>query len=435
VRIAASPGEGTAITLAVSGGRIYAAGLMSRVVQLWSSADGRRWRREPLPAEVYRLRDLELPVLVAATPNARLLSPRPAARSALWLQTGKTWHDAMADRSAFPSPRAVVSISSLAFNGNTFVAFSNPWLTDPATPRNATSSSAWTSPDARSWTPLDARIFRQARVADVTTRGTSFVAVGTALRGGVPRAVSWRSENGRDWFEVRVVTGAVPAEMASVAFDGTRLVALATQLGTGSNRVTAWTSVDGRSWTRERELTRGFVGAQAVCADPSSTVAVVIEAMSATRYATSIWERRAGGAWRQGPSAPEFLAADCAVSGETAAVVGQHAGVGDVLFRIRRDHWGTRRGAPDLDLTAPSRVLHAVTATPKGYVAVGGDVADGQHDLGVWFSEDAFEWTLLRRPVLRERGVQVGTSVVGRGNELVVGGVHASGAAVWVGTS
>ena len=105
-----------------------------------------------------------------------------------------------------------------------------------------------------------------------------------------------------------------------------------------------------------------------------------------------------------------------------------------MLFRIRRDHWGTRRGAPDLDLTAPSRVLHAVTATPKGYVAVGGDVADGQHDLGVWFSEDAFEWTLLRRPVLRERGVQVGTSVVGRGNELVVGGVHASGAAVWVGT-
>lgn len=434
VQMSNYPGEGTATELAVSGGRIYAAGVVSRFVQVWSSSDGTRWRSERLPAELYRLRDLELPVLIAATRTTRLVSPRPAARSALWLQSGTKWQNAMRDADAFPPPRAVVSISSLAHNGSTFVAFSNPWLTDPATPDNTSNARAWTSPDARVWTPLDAKIFRQAEVSDVTALGTAFVAVGTALRGGAPRAVAWRSENGRDWSEVRVVKGPVRAHMAGVAFDGARLVALATELGAGSNRITVWRSGDGRSWTRERELMRGFVGAQSVCADASSTVAVVIKAINATRFATVISERTAGGAWRGGPAIPDLLASDCAVSGATAAVVGQYDGNAGVLFRSAPANWGSRFGAPELEFTAPGRVLHAVTATPGGYVAVGGDVADGQHDLGVWFSSDGWAWTALQRPVLREPGVQVGTAVVQRGGALVVGGVHASGAAVWIGT-
>ena len=430
-QVATAPGEGYAATLAVSGRRVYAVGELGGV-HVWSSADGARWREERVPPAVAQLKDLES-MDIAATANQRLVTVRPPARSSLWLESNSRWRDVMAGSTAFPPAGSILSISSLADNGSWLVAFANPWNTDPRRHLDL-NTRTWLSRDGASWVRVNTDAFRLARVSDVTTLGSTFVAVGASYRNGPARATVWRSQNGYDWTATTIRTPG-PALLASVAFDGTRLLALATEFENRSNRITVWSSADGHSWRRERELTRGAVGAQAICAGPDLAVAVVIRARTPQSFMTVLYERVGAGPWRDGAGVPDLVAEDCAVAGRIAVAVGQTNDNADAVFRMSGGGWGSRPGAGDLGFTTPARQLRAVLATDGGFVAVGGDVAGGQHDLGVWTSPDGFEWTLLRRPepVFRERGVQQGTALVLRGAQLIVGGGHGSSAAIWTG--
>ncbi len=151
----------------------------------------------------------------------------------------------------------------------------------------------------------------------------------------------------------------------------------------------------------------------------------------------TVWERAAG-AWRRVLLDRSSAAEACAVQGGSAVVVGAESGNGAVWLRAAGS-WERVRGA-DLSPTAPARILSAVAAATDGtgFVAVGGEGARGEYDLGIWRSPDGRSWTALPAggAALREPGYQRASSVaLDRRGRILLGGVIVGSGGLWQGAS
>lgn len=187
--------EGGVSTVVAEDGRYFALGGTSDPV-IWESSDGVTWTEHVLP-----------------------------------------WH-ARTSREPEDLPR--LSVARMAMIDGRFVAVGHyrqgggDYL-EPVT---------WTSPDGRSWTPVEDDSFREAfSIIDLTAGPAGLVAATHEYAPGEGSA--WSSPDGLRWSEVRPEAGSIEVN-AAVGTSRRYLLAGATGLDTTHPRI--WASVDARTW-------------------------------------------------------------------------------------------------------------------------------------------------------------------------------------------
>ncbi|WP_242885165.1 hypothetical protein [Actinomadura litoris] len=285
------------IRAAVPGpGRVVAVGGTNGAAAVWSSPDGRRWTRAPLPATRGRLSDV-------------------AHGTGGWLAVGRT-------SGASPGPLAFVSPDGASWTQVPFPAVGegpSAVTTGPAGYVAVGTGAAWRTTDRKVWR----RTGIEGRPTDVTATARGYVAVG----GRDTAPAVWTSPDGLAWTPVKLPAALVPGPLTKVVARGDALVAI----GAGP---TPLVSTDaGATWAP-----RPLAGAPAAAAPATTAVAATpkgwVVAGSLGR-AAGIWASRDGAAWRRVPAAGLDGAGDARLT--VMASLG-----GDLLaLGTRTDHRGT----------------------------------------------------------------------------------------------
>ncbi len=196
----------------------------------WISADGRSWRRVPVPsAQNARLRGVIHDRLgFVAWGDA---SP-PESRAAIWTSPdGMTWQRAP-DIPSF----ALAEIAGIARLGAQLVAVGGS--------NDGPSFLAWTSGDGQTWGPVSG-----TDSIKVVAGGPAATATALVAPAGTRTVV--RSTDGQDW---KVVTSsALRGWMEDIASSGGRFVGVGAspalgEAGSPPSPARAWISTDGRTW-------------------------------------------------------------------------------------------------------------------------------------------------------------------------------------------
>jgi hypothetical protein len=425
--------SGVAAGSIAGAGPVLAAGGGSSL-QLWSSADGRRWAREESP-----VKGSPDGVLVA-TDGRSALAFTPA--SGLWLRApGASWARVSADTAVFPVPSHYSSIRSVVRSGDRLVAVG----------RDGPDNAVWTSTDGRAWARRadSAAGFADGRVDALTALGDLLVGAGTVPTAAGALAAVWTSaDHGDTWqaadpgdpaFSVRDVT-----QIFDVTAGGPGLVAVGLSY-TDEIDAQAWFSADGRTWQRASEPAAwSGPGDQAlghVCPLPGGGVlalgASVVRGQS-TAWAWSSqdgrsWERVAAEAARPLAAPGAGFLAGCSSSPAGTLVGGGVAGSGGfdgALWRTVDGRTWTALGSPG---TFASPDTDSVVATAADGPRIVVSALNGGN-LVLYGSADGGS-TWARRPATAFEGFgdQVGTDLAIVGGSVVVVGRDGSAAAVWVG--
>jgi hypothetical protein len=231
-----------------------------------------------------------------------------------------------------------------------------------------------------------------ASVRDVAEGGPGFVAVGYILEAIGPRATAWSSSDADSWALARDFPGGDASVAWSVATRGP----LAVAVGSVAGAPAAWHSPDGRAWTRSAASTATSAHGElrAVVTTKAGFLAVGSDTSDPLVPHAIFWTSADGHSWRQGPDDPEVAgerAEGVAALGDSVVAVGTRSAggvaTGAVAWRATEDGSWQRSAAPDLD----GGQMHAVAASPTGFLAVGTDVAG--HRAMVWSSPDGLAWT------------------------------------------
>jgi hypothetical protein len=249
----------------------------------------------------------------------------------------------------------------------------------------------------------------QADVRDVAAGGPGYAAVGYVDTAIGPRAAAWVSLEGRRW----TLLADFPTVDGSVAWSVAAGPASLVAVGADGARPAAWRSGDGRSWERlpaSGGLALDHAEMTTVVATLGGYVAAGSRTNGAGEPAAVFWTSTDGRAW-------DAIAAPDADGARVEGLAGRDRTVVAVGTRGSRSHpagaiaWiSTDGGATWTRATDSADVamgqMHAVTAAPDGYVAVGTDLA-GQRAIA-WRSADGVRWTTApETESLRNHGLQI----------------------------
>jgi hypothetical protein len=166
----------------------------------------------------------------------------------------------------------------------------------------------WTSPDGVAWEPVpdDATAFVNAEVRSIVGFGTGFVAIG--IVGTAQKAigsVAWTSPDGRSWTRIDAPDLARGRAVALVEAPFGGLVAVGS--GLDEEEALAWTSPDGRAWTlAPGEASRRYPGKVRMTdvAVVGGEVIGVGNYVGLQRGTAISWVTRDGLTWQKARSAP-----------------------------------------------------------------------------------------------------------------------------------
>jgi len=226
--------------------------------RIWTSADGRQWRRSDLDPLVFGDSpgdQLELKSVAAGGPGVVVVgSGGESGHGPVWTSPdGFVWSIAEGEFSSDDSPK----LTSVVAGGPGLVAVGQVIGGD------GVDAAVWTSVDGLWWSrvPHDPMVFggpgRQT-MTSVTTGGPGLVAVGYEDRGDDAEvAVIWTSTDGRSWSRVphdeTVFGGPNGLRANSVTAGGPGVLAVGFEHGQNlSEPITGvvWTSPDGVAWQR-----------------------------------------------------------------------------------------------------------------------------------------------------------------------------------------
>ena len=395
----------------------------------WASDDGLRWRNVRLPDGIYRF-GVPTRIAMAASGTRLLLVLRNQSGASLWLYAAGRWRE-VGRGAAFPSTRDGIEVRGTAASGAGAVAVGNASFASKGEARVwARASSGWAKgsiPDARS-----------AALTSVAAIRTGFVAGGLTTRGQRFAAAVWRSADGRTWSRATVprLAPTVDSAVQAVVWDGRQAIAAVNEVVRSPvpKRISLIASRDGRVWRRIASVASGQIGAEGMCAASRKVLITgVVRVGQVERGA--VWEHT-GRRWRRVLLPTSSVARSCAIRNGLTVVVGALRGQASVWRRTGSSDWQQAPLTGDLLPTAPPRALNAVAATSAGFVAVGGDGARGEYDLGVWTSVDGETWRLVRSPDLafHETGHQKAAALaIDRRARLILGGSSVGSGALWEG--
>jgi hypothetical protein len=333
--------QDTGLTSVVWTGSRFLATSLGSDLELFDSADGRTWHRQPPFATTGRTSG---PALVAAGPQGMVaVGGGNGGPLATWQSAdGLTW-------SAAPDQPAFQMRDGAFESVNAVIATADGWLAVGGehyhcVPRCLLRAVVLTSSDGLRWTRLaDQPALRYADMTALTRGPSGYVAVGTVMidpkhgEAGL-RAAAWTSPDGRDWTISASPVFAVPAgwaragptdvELRAIARHGDRLVVLGDVRPTFASDETytpplaiAWWS-DGHAWTPVR--IGPFVEAfQTSIVDvPDGFLAITGTALDC---ATGMWASDDGRTWRCSSTDPVFqgfVIRGAAASPEVEALIG-----------------------------------------------------------------------------------------------------------------
>ena len=327
--------------------------------------------------------------------------------AAVWISVdGITWSRVPHDEAVFGGD-GFQRISSVTAGGPGLVAVGYD-----GTFSGDADAAVWTSVDGITWSrvPHDETVFGAdgySRMNSVTVGGPGLVAVGSVENGDDADAAVWTSVDGITWSRVAhdeaVFGGAGGQGMNSVTVGGPGLVAA----GVGAGRMTAdegdvdwqvtaavWTSVDGIAWSRVPHDEAVFGGTEGGKWMNSVTAAGWgLVAVGSEKYGDDV---------PTGPGQAHDAAVWTSVDGITWS---------------RVPHDVTLFGG------LGNQLMHSVTATGAGVVAVG---ADGgfyatRGDAVVWTSVDGITWSRVPHDEAVFGGAEMYSVTVGGGGLVAVG--------------
>ena len=237
------------VALAIAGdGSVVAVGRSGSLPLAWTSPDGSRWTPHPVTI----LGDgsiAERMTAVVAAPDGFVaggsVGPELFERHArFWTSPdGVTWSPVPDDPTAF----ADAEVRSIARFGAGYVA-----VGVLGSIQGYTGSVAWTSPDGRAWTRIDAPDLARGRaVAVVAAPFGGLVAVGSGL--DEEEALAWTSPDGRSWAIApgepsRRYPGKV--RMTDAVVVGDEVIGVGNYVGLQRGTATSWVTRDGRTWRK-----------------------------------------------------------------------------------------------------------------------------------------------------------------------------------------
>lgn len=255
-RVGDFPADESSVASAVAAGEagLAAVGVAGPDASVWTSADGRAWRRLELPAfhDATQVRMTAVAAwrggFVAAGYTGSLVGP---VRAAFWTSPdGRDWRR-IADSTAFLDAR-VAGVATTA-DGAALVA-----VGASGDAKAATGAAAWRSDDGETWRrAADSTSLHGAVMNSVAAGSDMLVAVGSDL--AAVRAVTWESADGLTWTQAPDAAAldnfGLKIEIRDVSKTGSGYVAGGHYLfGTQFPSAAVWTSDDGRSWTRAADV-------------------------------------------------------------------------------------------------------------------------------------------------------------------------------------
>jgi hypothetical protein len=280
-----------------------------------------------------------------------------------------------------------------------------------------------TSGDAKTW----------RHVGDLpggrTLTGAALTSQGPVVTGRLGSGDAYLTMAGAGDVNLAAVPDAVHAERTvdGIVADAGRVLAI----GSTNGRAALWTSADGAAWSRARlpasrapgqqrivDVVHGGPGWLAVGGTGSRALVL----MSGD---TNTWETVPGARAFSGALVPSAAAA----KGSTYVVVGTDNGTTAAAWSSSDlKNWARSRSAGKTDLNggqAAPKWMSDVTATPSGFVAVGGQTKNKLSQPALWTSPDGRRWTLAPAAPALPQGTTEGalTKVVARGSVLVATGI------------
>ncbi len=285
--------------------------------QAWTSVDGSAWTLSPMGAT-----EFTFPVALAVGEDGTIVAVGRSGKLPLaWTSSdGRAWE---------PRAVAILGDESVAERMTSVVAMPGGFLAGGSVGPELFERHArfWISPDGGSWQPVadDSAAFADAEVRSIVRFGDGYVAVG--VLGSVQRytgSVAWTSPDGRTWTRVDAPDLGRGRAVALVVAPFGGLVAVGSDLE--EHEAFAWTSPDGRSWTlAPSEPSRQYPGKVrftdiAVVGDEVIGVGNYVGLQRGTAIS---WVSRDGVTWTKAVSAPvqeqgEFYAVAAARPGLVA---------------------------------------------------------------------------------------------------------------------
>jgi hypothetical protein len=428
---------GTASTGGVSAGDVAGSGPLvavggSALLQVWGSADGRRWTQQDAPqrsAEGSKVATDGRAVLVAA--------------DGLWLRgPADGWTEVGADALVFPRPTRSYGLNAMTSTGGRMVAFG----------RAGGEPAEWTSPDGLRWERLaDAGgVFASGSVSGLTRLGRVIVAGGTvrdssghnvgAVWTSADDGSTWeRAEPGNPAWTVRQTT-----QIFGVATGGPGVVAVGLSWDGVNIDAQAWSSPDGRAWRRASEPAEwsgpGDQILSVVCGLPGGGVVALGTVTVLGEQDTWAWVSQDGVTWQRasGPEAATLAGPGlqfpqaCASTPAGVLVAGARQGAGGDDGVL----WATADGL------AWSTLAHEVFAGPlddslRGVAADGARIVVSGIDEGdvVFFtsSDAGATWRRRAAPAGGRSAFTVASDLAIAGDVVIAAGIDGASVAVWMG--
>lgn len=286
-------------------GRLVAVGSANGDAAVWSSADGRAWRRSPT-----LVRDGRQRLTAVTAGNAGWLAvgfdgTAPRRPLVLTSPDGGTWQAVDGADVFKPSGGAALTTRAAAMGPAGYVVVGE----------DGYSAAAWFSADLKSWqrgTSPEKKTLRGSAIAarwmrDVAGGPFGYVAVGglndpTGRGDGHGRPAVWTSADGRRWTlqQLPLPAGSVQAWFDHIAAKGSALVAAGTASTPSGTRAFAFVSGDGgRSW-QPAPLAAGGPANTAVTAVTRTPRGFVVAGTAGRSGASDVmlWSSGDGHAWR-----------------------------------------------------------------------------------------------------------------------------------------
>ena len=423
----------TASDVAGSGPLVAVGGSSS--VQVWNSADGRRWARQDPPADARRSAE---EARVATDGRAVLVSAR-----GLWLRgPAGDWSEVGANPNVFPRPARSYDLSAMTYSGGQLVAFGHA----------GAELAQWRSSDGLGWErrPDVNGVFASGSVAGLTRSGSLLVAGGTA-RDGSDRNVgaiwtsadgggTWeRAEAGNPAWSVRQTT-----QIFGVGAGGPGLIAVGLSWDGVTIDAHAWSSPDGRAWRRASDPPEwsgpGDQVLAVACGLPGGGVVALGTVTVLGEQDVWAWVSQDGVTWQRatGPEAavlagPGVQFPRACASTPTGVLVsgqGQGAGGADGVLWATQDGRAWKAIAPELFAGPTDDSLRGITADGERVI-----VSSREGDDVAFFTSTDAGATWQRRGAPRVGGLAftVASELFIIGDVVVAAGIAGEGAAVWIG--
>ena len=275
------------VALAVGKDGLVAVGRTGSSPLAWTSPDGASWESHPV-AILGDASVAERMTTVLATPDGFVaggsVGPELFERHArFWSSAdGVTWQPVVDDPISFANAevRAIVRL------GGGYVA-----VGVVGTAQQITGSVAWTSPDGRAWTRVDAPDLGLGRtIALVAAPGGGLVAVGSDLN--EHEALAWTSPDGRSW----TIAPGEPSRQyhgkirfTDVTVVGGELLGIGNYVGLQRGTAISWVSTDGRAWQKSKSAPV-MEGGELYAVVPAPPGAVAVGSFDAPdNYIPTVW--------------------------------------------------------------------------------------------------------------------------------------------------